>query len=547
MLRIAARWFVASLAGLLALSAALPASAQDSTATAELRVWQRIGDPLQIYVSARHEAGSWATLGTIPLALDRENSSGTFRYGDISLEVPLASGNLTTTVELRVWQRIGDPLQIYVSARHEAGSWNTLGTIPLPLDQETKSGTFRYGDTSLEVPLLSGEPSQPPAAVAEPTASPDVTTIHVPRGDGISLVFVGSGPPACVGSSRIGDGEWTCGEWGLSHAERRTFLTAEMAKIAAFFADRFGVAPPAQVTVLLDISGSFVNQAFSGRGLSEPAAEGFSSGSIIMAFGVGADSGAIAAGILAHEYYHVLQFHLAEGSPYTGGTPGWLVEGSAEYASELYAGLPDADRRAELAVRSLDPATGTLRENTRTGDWYALGALAVDWLTEHAGGDGAHVQYWRELATGAAWQDAFEAAFGLTPDAFYNRFEVYRPEAVRASRPHLADDIAEPIVVTVGEVPREVEARVRAELARRQRAGDVADFTVYLADAASYPAIFARLHDGRQPQPNTFGACFSRKTWPPAASALALNASCSATVHADAIAVLYTDLQILTE
>ena len=171
MLSITARGLSLSLAGLLALSAALPASAQDLTAAVELRVWQRIDDPFRIYVSARHKAGSWNTLGTIPLSLDRENSRGTFRYGDISLEVPMASGNLTTNVELRVWQRIADPLRIYVSARHEAGSWSTLGTIPLPLDQETSSGTFRYGDTSLEVSLPSAEePPPPPIETSRPLA-----------------------------------------------------------------------------------------------------------------------------------------------------------------------------------------------------------------------------------------------------------------------------------------------------------------------------------------------------------------------------------------
>ncbi|MCY3602732.1 MAG: hypothetical protein OXH12_06580 [Chloroflexi bacterium] len=447
-------------------------------------------------MSARHEAGNWNTLGTISLPLEHENSHGTLRYGNVLLEVPLASGSLATNVELRVWQRIADPLGMYVSARHEAGSWNTLGTIPLPLDQVTRSGTFRYGDISFKVPLPSDERSPSPAATGEPT--PEITTIHVPRGDGIELVFVGSGPPVCL--SAIDDGEWTCVERTLTHAERRAFLTAEMAKIAAFFAERFGVAPPAQVTVLLDISGisgSFVNQAFSSRGTSEPGTEGFSSEGIIMAFGQ-ADSGALYALVLAHEYYHVLQFHLAESSPYTGGTPGWLVEGSAEYASKLYAGLPDAERRAELAARTIEDSTGTLREDIKTGDWYALGALAVDWLTWHAGGDAAHVQYWRELASGAGWEAAFEAAFRLTPDTFYDRFEAYRPEAVKASRPHLADDITEPIVVTVGDVPREVEARIRSELARRQRAGDVADFTVYLADTTSYPAISPGDRTGRR-------------------------------------------------
>lgn len=157
----AARWCIAILAGALTLPAALSAGAQDSTATVELRLWQHVEDPLRIYVSARHEAGSWATLGTIRLALDRENSRRTFCYGDTSLGVPLTSGNLTTNVELRVWQRIANPLHLYVSARHEAGSWATLGTIPLALDRENSRRTFRLGDTSLEVPLPAGEPAQP--------------------------------------------------------------------------------------------------------------------------------------------------------------------------------------------------------------------------------------------------------------------------------------------------------------------------------------------------------------------------------------------------
>ncbi len=158
------RWLLVVLAGLLTLLAALPAAAQTETANVELRVWQRVAAPLRIYVSARPEDGSWATLGTIPLPLDEETSSRTFRYGDITLAVPLpgaASQDATANVELRVWQRIADPLRIYVSARPEGGDWATLGTIPLPLDEETSSGTFRYGDITLAVPLPEATSQQP--------------------------------------------------------------------------------------------------------------------------------------------------------------------------------------------------------------------------------------------------------------------------------------------------------------------------------------------------------------------------------------------------
>ena len=92
------------------------------------------------------------------------NRSGSFRYGDIALGVPLpgaTSQDSTANVELRVWQHTANALSIYVSARPEDGSWNTLGTIPLALTGQTSSGTFRYGDITLGVPLPSGEPSQP--------------------------------------------------------------------------------------------------------------------------------------------------------------------------------------------------------------------------------------------------------------------------------------------------------------------------------------------------------------------------------------------------
>ena len=83
------RWLIVALVGALTLSIAISVTAQDSTTNVQLRVWQHTEDPLRIYVSARHEEGSWNTLGTIPLALDQENSRGTFRYGDITLAVPL--------------------------------------------------------------------------------------------------------------------------------------------------------------------------------------------------------------------------------------------------------------------------------------------------------------------------------------------------------------------------------------------------------------------------------------------------------------------------
>ena len=111
-------------------------------------------------------------------------------------------------------------------------------------------------------PLTVGAAGTAPApAAAEPPTVPEITTIHVSPGDDIQIVIVGGArPPSCTHRSTEG-GETTCLEWGLSAAERRDFVATEMANIASFFADRFGIAPPAGVTVLLDHGQAFVHQA----------------------------------------------------------------------------------------------------------------------------------------------------------------------------------------------------------------------------------------------------------------------------------------------
>ncbi len=129
----------------------------EATARVEVRVWQDVGDELDIQISARPAAGSWRTLGTIALPLDDGVSSTGYNYGDIALDVPLANWASPVTVEVRVWQNVGNSRVIYISARPSAGSWQTLGTIRLPLDDGFSStGRFRFGDIGLDVPFPEG-------------------------------------------------------------------------------------------------------------------------------------------------------------------------------------------------------------------------------------------------------------------------------------------------------------------------------------------------------------------------------------------------------
>ena len=150
------RLTIVVLAALLGLVVATVGAAQaEETATIEVRVWQNVSDELEIHISARPAGGNWRILGTIPLPLvDGVSTSGQYRYGDISLGVPLANRAVPATVEVRVWQDIQNSARVYISARPEDGDWSVLGTIRLLLDDGFSSnGRFQYGDISLDVPL----------------------------------------------------------------------------------------------------------------------------------------------------------------------------------------------------------------------------------------------------------------------------------------------------------------------------------------------------------------------------------------------------------
>ena len=125
-----------------------------SAANVEVRVWQRVSDASALYISARPEGGSWATLGTIPLDMDGRSSTGAYRYGDIALSVPREGGG-RAVVEVRVWQRVRDDRGLHISARPNGGSWSTLGTIPLDMSGISNSRAFRYGDITVGVPVLA--------------------------------------------------------------------------------------------------------------------------------------------------------------------------------------------------------------------------------------------------------------------------------------------------------------------------------------------------------------------------------------------------------
>jgi len=146
-LRLAA---LAALACVLALAAApAPSGAQGGsdpdTIAVDVRVWQDVRDPLRIFVSARPEGARWDALGTVRLRLnDGFSSSGNYRYGDITV----ADVELRVWQHVRNSRSIQVSARPLGGAWDALGTV----PLPLD-DGFSSSGNFRYGDITLDVPL----------------------------------------------------------------------------------------------------------------------------------------------------------------------------------------------------------------------------------------------------------------------------------------------------------------------------------------------------------------------------------------------------------
>ena len=118
----------------------------------EVRVWQSVEDEAEIYASARIKDGSWGTLGTFLLPLDDGSTQG-FRFGVFTIDTPRRD-EPPAYFEVRVWQHVQNTRRIDIEARPQGGTWLTLGRVPLALDDGLSSSRrYRYGDIVATLPL----------------------------------------------------------------------------------------------------------------------------------------------------------------------------------------------------------------------------------------------------------------------------------------------------------------------------------------------------------------------------------------------------------
>ena len=204
---------------------------------------------------------------------------------------------------------------------------------------------------------------------------------------------------------------------------------ASMEDVVAYYSERFGVETP-EFAVYIGPDKGTIRDVI--RELGGSHAERFDffgtiwkiRGTWVILVAVDFGDELLNATLLAHEYFHVLQWVLSDDT--ASVAPQWLVEGSATYEARLYGGLwelihPRSIARAanhEGGLQDLE----SYERFTESLYGYSVGALANEWLAEHAGAK-SQLRYWELLRRSSTWEDAFASAFGISPEDFYDAFD----------------------------------------------------------------------------------------------------------------------------
>ena len=227
--------------------------------------------------------------------------------------------------------------------------------------------------------------------------------------------------------------------WGDVSAAEQQRLRDHATAVAAFWRERFGSSTTPEVDAAADLeSGGRMRAARLGPGGTVYCAEAGTNVLIFVITCNGDDS--IEDGTFVHEYFHTLQADRHRPRFFANGFerekdegPGWLIEGSAEWARFTYLESVRPGAYADERARRV-PASARTVETLRDGLLYlqsgmhgTLGMLATERLVDRFG-DASILEYFSQRERHATSGEAFEAAFGLTLDEFYDEFAAWRAE-----------------------------------------------------------------------------------------------------------------------
>ena len=213
--------------------------------------------------------------------------------------------------------------------------------------------------------------------------------------------------------------------------------------------------------------------------------------------------------LLTHEYFHILQDQLSD-----SWASQWLVEGTADWVEgghQVLDGEQTLEALREREQSELSPRTPTLRSaESKNARWeYTLGWLAIDHLTEAAGG-GSYIEFWRRLASTDIgphhrwtstpdWRTAFQETFGVPVSSFYADFDAWQRGQIAANgatasstegdarwiRGRVTDESGAPVVGVFVNAIR-VEGKTSVGWNQRAETGVDGAFTVRAPEGGDY-------------------------------------------------------------
>ena len=141
---------------------------------------------------------------------------------------------------------------------------------------------------------------------------------------------------------------------------------------------------------------------------------------------------------ITHEYFHILQYQMGEGT-----IPRWIVEGTADWTEGEHKVLDGEQTWSDLRDRELSEITDdtpTLRstENDNAAWEYTLGWLATDQLTANTAPHFS-IEFWHRLApteigphgrwvSTPDWRTALHRVSGQAVSEFYTTLDVWQQE-----------------------------------------------------------------------------------------------------------------------
>ena len=259
----------------------------------------------------------------------------------------------------------------------------------------------------------SGEAASAPDEQMAP--APASAPIQSPPTEGGDAADTGGDSPAVV-------------FWGDISENQQAAVRTRVAGIVEFFEERFRIRVP-NVTIHVASDEDALEQAL-GRALDSETTvrlAHYAEGSIFVHATDATDG-------IERLYFEAFEDHIA-GSRDLG--PAWLREGAAVYAAHLFRDwrgektLADALSLARWAASYDDTPLEDLERQSPTeaelsgSETLSTATVAVEWLVGLAGED-ALVAYYRALPGGGGWEEAFERAFGLSPQAAYEGIAAHR-------------------------------------------------------------------------------------------------------------------------